>query len=133
MAAAPAAVLPVAPPAMCSPVRLDSVGAICKSVSLAIVLTSPMLAAFVSSVALLFTIPDLRFVMLLPPALILPPVNLKASPLLPVAVGSWNTNLPELVSPVIELIPVKFLSSFTSIVVLPELSWSMKVLILAPL
>ena len=93
----------------------------CKSLALEIVLTSPMLAPFVSSVELLFTIPDLRFVMLLPPMFTLPPSNLNSLPPIVKVAGP-----PFL----IVLMLFKSLAKPMLISLLPSAPWVMLVLML---
>ena len=90
-------------------------GLICVSVSLAIFLTSPILAALES-----VSPPDLRLVMLLPPTSTLPPVMLTAGVLF-VPPGLLLRVMEELPLE-IELISFNALAKPTLIVVLPSLS-----------
>ena len=101
-------------------------GLICVSVSLAIFLTSPMLAALES-----VSPPDLRLVMLLPPTSTLPPVMLTAG-VLPVPPGLLLRVIEELPLE-IELISFNALAKPTLIVVLPSEPCAIFVLILAVL
>ena len=101
-------------------------GLICVSVSLAIFLTSPILAALES-----VSPPDLRLVILLPPTSTLPPVMLTAG-VLPVPPGLLLRVIEELPLE-IELISFNALAKPTLIVVLPSEPCSIFVLILAVL